>query len=154
METLGRRLTETHVGCDDNASSLLDSEASALNAMELYKLAALIYVERASMQRFTQSAKIRGWLDRAMTILESLRACPWPLPLLIIGCEAQSDEHRFAIMELICRTCKHTYFGNLGCLRTLLRVSWTQDDLAQSNLSYLERLTGIMSISEITPTLV
>jgi hypothetical protein len=154
METLGRRLIETHVDCDDNAYSLSESEAGSLNAIKLYQLAALIYVERASMQRFNQSAKIRGWLDRAMTILESLRACPWPLPLLIIGCEAQSDKHRFVILELICRTGKHTYSGNLGCLRTLLRISWTQDDLAQSNLSYLDRLSGIMSISEIVPTLV
>lgn len=133
---------------------LTEVEKSSVDITKLYQLAAQIYLERASTERNMQSEKIKMWLEEAFDILNRLRTCPWPLPLFIVGCEAHDDQRRLAIMQLVSRTENESHMKHLGCLKNLLRVSWTQDDLAHRNMSYIDRMTRIMSLSDTAPILV
>jgi hypothetical protein len=153
LETLDWNLKHLPVTPEDSKLPLPKSDGSIFIIAKLYQLAALIYIVRASTDRSGQSDKLRRLLDDALSTLEGLQTCPWSLPLLLIGCEAQSDEHRLTILELIHRTGKLTYMGNLGCLKIVFRISWIQDDLAQCDLSYMDKLTRLMSLTDNAPTL-
>jgi hypothetical protein len=129
-------------------------ENTTPNITRLYQLSAQIYLEYASSERRSQSERVRRWLDEAFDRLGRLSTWPCPLPLFILGCEAESDERRLTIMEVVDRTEKDCRVRHLGCLRNLLRVSWTQDDLAPGNINYIDRLNRMMSLSDMAPMLV
>lgn len=121
---------------------------------ELFRLATLTYLVRASESQCNKSAKADKWVQNAFSILSQLDACRWRFILLIFGFEARSDDQRTIILELIARTKKTARSHGLELVSEMIRSLWVQDDLVNEELVYLDRFGIIMSVSPIIPLFV
>lgn len=123
--------------------------------MELFKLAALIYLKRASRNLSGTSPQIDAMVERAEILLDDLETFNPAFPLLIIGCEARTDEQRMRILEHIERAMKTSNLRSLHGLQNILQQIWVQDDLAVDyELDYLNRLDAVISSYRIMPSFV
>ncbi|KAJ3541913.1 hypothetical protein NM208_g4379 [Fusarium decemcellulare] len=72
-------------------------------SVELYRLSTLIYLVRASGNRWETSVNLALLIDRAFAIPIKAPTCDHFFPLFILACEATTDERRTAILNLIDR---------------------------------------------------
>ena len=123
--------------------------------MELFKLAALIYLKRASRNFSGTSPQIDAMVERAYILLDDLDTFNSAFPLLIIGCEARTDEQRMRTLKHIERAMKTSRLRSLHGLQNILQQIWVQDDLAiDYELDYLNRLDAVISSYRIMPSFV
>ncbi|TVY73126.1 hypothetical protein LSUE1_G005334 [Lachnellula suecica] len=114
--------------------------------MELLKLAALIYLQRASRNFSGTSPQIDAMVQKAHLILDDLENFNLAFPLLIIGCEARTDKQRISILKHIEKAMTTSTLRSLHGLRDILQQIWVQDDLAVDyELDYLQRLCPVLS---------
>jgi len=122
--------------------------------MELYQLAALVYLNRVSEDLLDQSARTQQQIDRAFSIFSELSSCERQFPLFILGCEARTDDQRAIVLDLIARTEKGTSSRPIIQVKILIHAMWAQDDLADQELNYWDKLSSIISACSIMPSLV
>jgi hypothetical protein len=123
--------------------------------MELFKLASLIYLKRASRNFSGTSPQIDTMVERAYVLLDDLENFNPAFPLLIVGCEARTDEQRMGMLEHIERATKTSSLRSLHGLRNILQQIWVQDDLAVDyELDYLNRFDAVISSYQIMPSFV
>jgi hypothetical protein len=122
--------------------------------MELYQLAVLVYLNRVSEDLLDQSARTQQQIDRAFSIFSELSSCKRQFPLLILGCEARTDDQRAIVLDLIARTEKAASSRPIIQVKILIHAMWAQDDLADQELNYWDKLSSIISACSITPSLV
>ncbi|KAF2119053.1 fungal-specific transcription factor domain-containing protein [Lophiotrema nucula] len=121
---------------------------------ELYQLAILVYINRVTNDLLSQSSQIEHHIDRAYSLFSNMPSCERQFPVFIIGCEARTDVQRTIILNLMSRTEKQVSSRSLNHARLLLPAIWVQDDLADGNIGYWEKLTSIISCCSIMPSLV
>jgi hypothetical protein len=137
-------------GMSDTVSGL---NTAWMATMELFKLAALIYLKRASRNFSGTSPQIDTMAERAYVLLDDLEAFTPVFPLLIIGCEARTDEQRMKILEHIERAMITSSLRSLHGLRNILQQIWVQDDLAVDyELDYLSNLDAVIGSYQIMPS--
>lgn len=117
--------------------------------IELYRLATLIYLRRASASVLQMDKRFIEWIKQAFTLLNQLPECQCPLPLLIFGCEAETDEQRIIILDLISRTKKTALVPNLKTVERTIQTIWVQEDL-HGDLDYVRKLGIILSTTHST----
>ncbi|OIW25248.1 hypothetical protein CONLIGDRAFT_663832 [Coniochaeta ligniaria NRRL 30616] len=123
--------------------------------MDLWKLAALIYLKRASRNFSGISPQIDAMVEKAHVLLDDLETFNQAFPLLIIGCEARKDEQRMRILGHVERAMRTSNLRSLHGLRIILQQIWVQDDLAVDyQLDYLKKLDAIISSYQIMPSYV
>ncbi|KAL4861781.1 fungal-specific transcription factor domain-containing protein [Aspergillus spectabilis] len=122
------------------------------STLELFHLAALVYLNRASGN--PQPVETEACISRAFTIFSSLDSCDRQFSLMILGCEARSDDERCMILDLISRTEKRASSRALYLTTIVIKRIWMQNDLAQGNLDYMHTLNGIMGACGILPPFV
>lgn len=118
--------------------------------IELYRLATLIYLRRASAGILQMDEKFMEWIEQALALLTQLPACHWPFPLLIFGCEAETDEQRIIILDLITRTKNTAQVPNLKTVERAIQMIWVQEDLLTQDLDYVRKLGIILSTTHST----
>jgi hypothetical protein len=131
------------------------STPAALSAatLELYQLAALLYLERVSRNFSGASDMTSSLTESAFTILKQLDSCNVPLPLFILGLEARTDEQRIIVLGLIERTRKTSLSKSLENVHSMLQAAWTQDDLeTDKDLDYVLKLDTLVTSHLIIPT--
>ena len=101
-----------------------------------------------------QSARTQQQIDRAFSIFSELSSCKRQFPLLILGCEARTDQQRAIVLDLIARTEKGTSSRPIIQVKILIHAMWAQDDLADQELNYWDKLSSIISACSIVPSLV
>ncbi|KAK9427515.1 fungal-specific transcription factor domain-containing protein [Lipomyces doorenjongii] len=139
-------------GISDTMSGLSTAWVATI---ELFKLAALIYLKRASRNFSGTSPQIDAMVERAYVLLDDLEAFNPAFPLLIIGCEARTDVQRMRILEHIERAMKTSSLRSLHGLQNILQQIWVQDDLAVDyELDYLNRLDAVITSYRIMPSFV
>lgn len=139
-------------GISDTSSGLSTAWVATI---ELFKLAALIYLKRASRNFSGSSPQISAMVDRAYRLLDNLEASNPAFPLLIVGCEARTDYQRLKISEHIERAMKTSSLRSLHGLQNILQQIWVQDDLAiDYELDYLSRLDAVITSYQIMPSFV
>jgi hypothetical protein len=120
---------------------------------ELYRLAALIYLERVGRGSSRFSPAVKTYLDNAFTILTQLDICERPFPLFIVGCEARSDSHRKQVLNVIQRTKKFRKCGNLMSTKSLIQAAWIQEDLhRETEMSCYTKYSAVVSSFEDLPS--
>lgn len=120
---------------------------------ELFELAALIYLKRASRNFSGTSPQIDTMTERAHLLLGDLETFNLAFPLLIVRCEARTDEQRMRILEHIERAMKTSSSRSLHGLRDILQRIWVQDDLTVDyELDYLNRLDAVIRAYQIIPS--
>lgn len=131
-----------------------DSGDSTL-VMKLYQLALLLYLNRSSDGLIDQPLRTQQQIEQAFIILPRLEWCKQQFPIYVIGCEAQTDEQRAVILDLISRTEKKSTSRSFNHCKGLLEAIWAQNDLAQwNNISYCRKLSSIMSRCKTAPSFV
>jgi hypothetical protein len=120
---------------------------------ELYRLAALIYLERVARGGSKFSPIAEKLADDAFSILSNLDWCERPWPLFIIACEAQTDQRRTLILDLMNKTKEVRNYGNLEPTKFLIQSAWIQDDLyREPELLCLAKYNAVMSAFEGLPS--
>lgn len=114
-------------GISDTTS---DMNTAWVATMDLLKLAALIYLKRASRNFSGTSPQIDAMVEKAYVLLDSLETFNLAFPLLIIGCEARTDQQRMSVLEHIGRATRTSTLKSLHGLQNILQQIWVQDDLA------------------------
>lgn len=128
--------------------------AHVMMVLELYQIASIVYLNRASGDVFGQSVKVEQLIERGFSIFPELEYCERGFPLLILGVEARADERRLSILELMSRSEKAPPKRSLHCLRELLQAMWIQDDLytvGDKKIEYMEKMSTVVSASEALP---
>ncbi|KAK9235895.1 fungal-specific transcription factor domain-containing protein [Lipomyces kononenkoae] len=139
-------------GISDTTS---DMSPAWVATMELLKVAALIYLKRASRNFSGTSLEIDAMVEKAHILFDDLETFNLAFPLLIIGCEARTDEQRMRILEHIERAMRSSNLRSLHGLQNILQQIWVQDDLAVDyELDYLTRLDAVISSYRIMPSFV
>ncbi|KAB5562704.1 fungal-specific transcription factor domain-containing protein [Coniochaeta sp. 2T2.1] len=137
------------------SDTMSDLSTAWVATMDLLKLAALIYLKRASRNFSGTSPQIYAMVEKAHTLLDGLETFNLAFPLLIIGCEARTDEQRMRILEHIERAMRTSTLRSLHGLQNILQQIWVQDDLAVDyELDYLKKLDAIISSYQIMPSYV
>lgn len=153
LRCLERRITNIVPSAPEAVS--YTTSTAWVATIELFKLAALIYLKRASRNFSGISPQIDAMVERAYVLLNGLQAFNPAFPLLIIGCEARTDEQRIKILEHIEKAMKTSSLRSLQELRDILQQIWVQDDLAVDyELGYLNRLDAVMTSYQIMPSFV
>jgi hypothetical protein len=137
-------------GISDTVSGL---NTAWVAMMELFKLAGLIYLKRASRNFSGISPQIDTMVERAYVLLDGLETFIPTFPLLIVGCEARTDKQRIRILEHIERAMTTSSLRSMHGLRNILQQIWVQDDLAMDyELDYLNKLDAVISSYQIIPS--
>ncbi|KAK3291400.1 fungal-specific transcription factor domain-containing protein [Chaetomium fimeti] len=131
-----------------------DGSADTSLVMELYRLAMLVYLSRASDSLRGQSTRAQQHIDKGFTILARLGSCDRQFPVFILGCEARSDDQRAVVLDLISRTENSNSSRSFNLVRVLLQASWAQDELGKGGLNYCDEMGYIISCCRILPTFV
>lgn len=122
--------------------------------VELHQVAVMVYLLRLSDCLADRATKIQKLVETGFDTLRAVGTCPWPFPLLILGCEAASDQARGELLQLIRKTEQVAYAKNLRCVSDTLRLSWVHRDLAMDKWQYADMMSRILSTSDIVPTFV
>lgn len=120
--------------------------------MQLYKLSALITLERQSTNFSGQSKELDSWVKTAFQLMQQLPELEQPFPLFIVGCEARSDEDRSVVLELMARTKLMEKSANLQFLAHIMKSVWVQDDLAEEIIDYGLKQRSIFGAMNMVPS--
>ncbi|KAF2663652.1 hypothetical protein BT63DRAFT_108716 [Microthyrium microscopicum] len=130
----------------DESSEAFPIENAATKIAELYRLAGLIYLNGACRNHAFVSPRAQCDIEAGFNILADLDTCERAFPLLIIGCEARSDEERLLILDILRRTRESRKIGNFALTQQIIEASWAQDDLdPEKALNYVEKFDAIMN---------
>jgi hypothetical protein len=123
--------------------------------LELFRLAALIYLERVSKNFSGQSRKLDHWTSQGFVILDGLDTCRWPFPLFVLACEARTDVQRMMILGLFARSLKKPHLPHLQMVKALIQTVWVQDDLeVDGDVEYIRKLNLVLSSNNVVPSFV
>ncbi|KAI3327604.1 hypothetical protein HD806DRAFT_483348 [Xylariaceae sp. AK1471] len=121
---------------------------------ELYRLSALIYLDRISGPLLNKFERTQLYIDRAFSILARLNSCERQFPVFVLGCEARTDGHRAIILDLISRTECSPASRSFIYVKLLLHALWSQDDLGEGELEYCSKLNCTISRCTSPPSFV
>jgi hypothetical protein len=137
-------------GISDTASGL---NTAWMVVTELFKLAGLIYLKRASRNFSGTSSQIDTIVERTYLLLDNLGTFNLTFPLLIVGCEARTDKQRMRILEQIEKAMTSSSLRSLHGLRNILEQIWVQDDLAVGyELDYVNKLDVVIGSYQTIPS--
>ncbi|KAI1279704.1 fungal-specific transcription factor domain-containing protein [Xylaria sp. FL0933] len=123
---------------------------------ELYRSAVLVYIARICENKFGELRDLTPLLDKSFAQIEQADTCQRLFPIFILGCEADTDERRITILDLLRRT-EETYGRSMDTIRRGLESVWIQDDLnadQDTALDYMNKLNVVVSSSPTIPTFV
>ncbi|KAF2682327.1 hypothetical protein K458DRAFT_370106 [Lentithecium fluviatile CBS 122367] len=141
--------------CRSNAIDPHSKETPGMTTVEeLYRLATLVYLHRASGDALGQPARTQQYIDKGLILFSQLAACERQFPVFILGSEARTDEERAIVLDLVSRTEKKSSSRSLNHVKMLLQAVWAQDDLADGELDYWDKMSTIISCCSIVPSLV
>ncbi|KFY99417.1 hypothetical protein V498_00789 [Pseudogymnoascus sp. VKM F-4517 (FW-2822)] len=156
LRCLEKRITNSVLLAPEDISDTMSGLSTAwMVTMELFKIASLIYLKRASRNFSGTTPQIDAMVERAYVLLGDLETFDPAFPLLIIGCEARTDEQRMRMLEHIGRVMKASSLRDLLGLQDILQQIWVQDDLAVGyELDYLNKLDAVITSYRIMPSFV
>ncbi|KAF2794254.1 hypothetical protein K505DRAFT_242555 [Melanomma pulvis-pyrius CBS 109.77] len=154
LRCLESKITDIVPSALEGISDTVSGLNTAWMAMtELFKLAGLIYLKRASRNFSGISSQIDTMVERAYLLLDELGTFNPTFPLLIVGFEARTDKQRMRILEHIERAMASSSLRSLHGLRNILQQTWVQDDLAMDyELDYLHKLDAVIGSYRILPS--
>ncbi|KAJ3525201.1 hypothetical protein NM208_g11740 [Fusarium decemcellulare] len=113
---------------EEGQSTTLLERTHTLAKANLYRLAALLYLQRVCPldgDEMTRSV----YLEQAFDALNVLSVVSSPWPLFIVASEARSDEQRIAILQMLDDMEKARNIGNIYITRTIIEAFWKQQDM-------------------------
>jgi hypothetical protein len=97
---------------------------------ELYRLAAILYLQRICPSTPDDTPRRALYLKKAFELFGLLEVATSPWPVFVVACEsAPSDEDRMAILGVLDRMDEVRGIGNVRVMRGLVESFWKQFDL-------------------------
>ena len=121
---------------------------------QLYRFAALIYMNRALAVISPSSFSHRRLVREGIWLLRSLASCETAWPLFILACEADTDELRLQILDILSATMEDLAqrSNHIPLVRHIIEAIWKQNDLdVDSSISYVEMLDAVISTAPYLP---
>lgn len=109
--------------------SVPGNESSVLDTAELYRIAALIFLERACRRRPRSAPEVEHLIEAGLSTLQRLQVCAVMWPLFIVACEAETDEQRTIVLAIFEASKQFRKAGNISSVQELTEAVWKQDDL-------------------------
>ncbi|OHE99697.1 hypothetical protein CORC01_05055 [Colletotrichum orchidophilum] len=131
------------------------SDPDAAFAIELYQTATQIYLVRASQSPWEPPANLDALIETAFSGPVQSCTCEHFFPLLILACEAQRDEQRIGIINLIERTQRDVRIRSIQAVKNTIQSIWVQQDLHKDDdvlMDYLGILSSAISSSNTVPS--
>ncbi|KAK0385527.1 hypothetical protein NLU13_6707 [Sarocladium strictum] len=121
--------------------------------LEMYRLAALIYLERASNNFSGPSPKIDAWANAAFRAFKVLGTMKHSFPIFIIGCEARTDEQRRVILDCIQNNKNVRLTSPMQMVHEMLQSAWALEDLeTEREVDYMLKLDTVVSGCQTMPS--
>jgi len=120
----------------------------------LYTCAALIYFNRAVGEIPASSFEQRRLVREGILILHRLGSCGSAWPLFVLACEANDDDQRLQISDVLLRTQQESSprSNHVPLIRTMVEAIWNQNDLnVDSDVHYVETLHAVISLAPSLP---
>lgn len=114
---------------------------------DLYRVACLIYVNRAMHRVSGTEFGHRRLVREGMLLLGELETCQSAWPLFVIGCEAVSDEQRLAILHVCERSRRdpRQRSSHIDSTQCLVEAVWNQRDLdEEGQIEYMTILDTVI----------
>jgi hypothetical protein len=153
MDSLELRLQNIRQECriGDITETQLQRDRSSSIA-ELYRLSALIYLDRVARGAPKASVKANKWIQDAFKILQTLRICERPFPLFVIAVEACTDDQRAIILKVITSTMEEHPLGAISSIKRMIEAAWVQSDLnLDQELDSLLKYNTVISANRTPP---
>ncbi|EHK17417.1 uncharacterized protein TRIVIDRAFT_210335 [Trichoderma virens Gv29-8] len=96
---------------------------------ELYRIAALIYLNRAALGYSGEELRHRNLVHRGLDLLCGKLTYVPPWPVFMISCEARDDAQRMTALQILAKAGEEPRSFNMRLLRELVEACWNQDDL-------------------------
>ncbi|CRK34985.1 hypothetical protein BN1708_006608, partial [Verticillium longisporum] len=113
-----------------NSSTVQIKDASA--TAELYRLAALLYLQRV-VPAPGDDMRSAAYLQQIFAALRTVRVATSPWPVFITACEARTEHERVQILRVLERMDEIRNVGNVRVMRSLIESIWKQQDLRDSS---------------------
>ncbi|KAL0942978.1 uncharacterized protein CTRU02_200864 [Colletotrichum truncatum] len=136
-------------------SDTTESTPDAIFAVGLYQMATRVYLVRASQSPWEATANLDSLIDAAFSGPARSCTCEHFFPLLILACEAQKDEQRVTIINLIERTARDERIRSIQAVKTTIQSIWVQQDLHKDNdvlIDYLDIMSAVISSNNSVPS--
>jgi hypothetical protein len=134
-------------------SDLSSTKHREFAVMEICRLAALIYLERASRNFSGHSTKLESWANAGFAILAAMSECKYNFPIFIIACEARRDEQRIIILDCLERTLAKSPSAGGVMVREMIQSAWAMDDLETAGeVDYMAKMDLIISGWDTMPS--
>ncbi|KAM0635835.1 hypothetical protein ACHAO3_003592 [Verticillium nonalfalfae] len=121
---------------------------------EAYRVSTIIYMSRVTGEAVVPESDFPSLVERGLRMTSLIGSCERPLPLLILGSEARTDEARVRVLDLLGASNDRGHHRDLRSVRWLLHALWTQDDLASDEdreVDYIDKLSYVFSSSVLVP---
>ncbi|CAH0054588.1 unnamed protein product [Clonostachys solani] len=105
-----------------------ERHASILRTAELYRLAALLYLQRVVPLEGDKDRR-ETYLEQALAILSDAKRVSSPWPCFIIACEVTMEDQRSQILGILDTMDTTRKIGNLHVTRVIIETIWKQKDL-------------------------
>ncbi|KAF2022024.1 hypothetical protein BU24DRAFT_488332 [Aaosphaeria arxii CBS 175.79] len=102
--------------------------AEVLAKAELYRLAALLYLQRV-VPADGDEGRRAAYLQQALSILSRLTVASSPWPCFIVACEVTLEEQRSQILKALHDMDAIRRIGNVHATRAIIETIWKQQDL-------------------------
>lgn len=120
----------------------------------IFQFSTLVLLNRVSCGVISQPAKVQRLTHDAFAALSQLSSCERQFPIFVLGCEAQTDQQRKIVLDIISRTEGTLASRNFNQVKQLLESIWAQDELADGQArdhNYWNRLLCTTSRCTTTP---
>ncbi|KAF4494307.1 C6 finger domain containing protein [Fusarium agapanthi] len=119
---------EQHLSRDESTCLVHQNSTEALAKAELYRLAALLYLQRVVPADGDENLR-EAYVQQALSIMSGLTVASSPWPCFIVACEVTLDEQRLQILEVLYKMDAVRKIGNMHVTRTIVETIWKQQDL-------------------------
>ncbi|EWY83243.1 hypothetical protein FOYG_13087 [Fusarium oxysporum NRRL 32931] len=119
---------EQHLSRDETTCLVHLNRAEAVAKAELYRLAALLYLQRVVPVDGDENRRA-AYVQQALSIMSGLTVATSPWPCFIVACEVTLEEQRLQILEVLYKMDTVRKIGNMHVTRTIVETIWKQQDL-------------------------
>jgi hypothetical protein len=120
----------------------------------LYRCAALIYLNRAVAGLNMASFQHERLVREGLLLLKNLGSCESAWPLFVLACEANQDEQRLQILEILSATRRESLCrsNHVPLIQRMVEAIWNQNDLdIDCGVKYVRTLHAIISSAPSLP---
>lgn len=148
---LQRLVQHEHTTEEPEATSTTSSHDVQL--AELYRLSALIYLERVARNTPRTAPAVKALTTQALELLAALNGgCERPWPLFVIALEAVDEDQRRVVLDAWHRALESRPQGNLVAMRRMVEAAWAMEDLAGRALDMMGVYEVVISANKVPPS--